>query len=227
MAFSALSFSYFYYPQYRWARRLRALLPSYLTDRAAVIVDAPCGDGVISYWLWRSGKIAHSFELYDRSPQQIAKAQRFAGSRSAVRAEARDIFAIESSEHRADVWLLVNSLYLLPDIDRLVAKMRLRFRVIIAVFPYLDRANYRYYRQRIGCDENVNGMSDEDTVAFFARHGYRLDHREDAAPLSQHRFSFPGLRRLLNVLEPLARGGSGNYWIGVFVRDDTVPAATS
>jgi hypothetical protein len=47
---SGLALSYYYYPQYRWAKRLAQLLRRYLTP-ATIVVDAPSGDGVISYWL--------------------------------------------------------------------------------------------------------------------------------------------------------------------------------
>ena len=211
--------AYFYYPQYRWAKRLCALLPPYLTDGDTQIVDAPCGDGVISYWLLRSGRFAHRFQLFDRSPESIAQVERFTAGHPAATAAACDIFTIPAAEPRRDVWLLVNSLYLLPEIDRLVAQMRPRFRVIIGIFPHLDRPNIRYYIRRTGRDENINRMNVAETVAFFARHGYRLEHREDLGFISQFRWSGPGLRRLFNLLEPLAGKRQGNYWLGVFVRD--------
>jgi hypothetical protein len=216
-----LDLAYYYYPQYRWARTLVRLLPRYLTDREAVVVDAPCGDGVMSHWLLKSGRIANPFELYDRSPELIEKASLVGGRQAIrVRAAACDIFEIASAETRNDLWLLINSLYLLPDIHKLVAKMRPRFASIVAVFPYLDRANYRYYLRRADRCDNVSGMSDEETIDFFADHGYRLDHREDVTFLSQYRFDFRGARRIFNILDPLFAHVQGNYWIGVFLRQD-------
>jgi len=216
----AADLAYFYYPQYRWAKRLCALLPPYLAERETQVVDAPCGDGVVSYWLLRSGKFANAFQLFDRSAESIAQVKRFISAHPAATAAAGDIFTIPAAEPRRDVWLLVNSLYLLPEIDRLVARMRPRFRVIIGIFPHLDRPNIRYYIQRTGHDENINKMDVAETVAFFARHGYRLEHREDVGFISQFRWSGPGLRRLLNLVEPFAGRRQGNYWLGVFGRDE-------
>jgi hypothetical protein len=210
--------SYYYYPQYHWARRLSRLLPRHLTRGETVVVDAPCGDGVISYWLRKSGKIDNPFELYDRSPQLIDRASRITSPAAPVTARACDIFDIETSERREDLWLLINSLYLLPDIDKLVTKMRPRFSTIAAVFPYLDRTNYRYYQKRADRVDNVNGMNDQETVTFLANQGYDLDHREDVTFLSLFRSRLRGARRIFNLLDPLASGGEGNYWIGVFVR---------
>lgn len=216
----SLSSSYYYYPQYRWARRLSGLLPRYLADRSASVVDAPCGDGVISYWLLRSGRIPNPFELYDRSPELIRKASRITGQTGQViEAAACDIFEIESEARRDDLWLLINSLYLLPDAARLIAKMRPRFGTIAGVFPYLERGNYRAYLKRSDRVENVSGMSDGETVSLFADHGYRLDHREDAAFLPQYRLDFKGARRILNILDPLFAACRGSYWIGLFVRE--------
>jgi hypothetical protein len=212
-----LDLAYYYYPQYRWARTLARLLPRYLTDRQTVIVDAP-------YWLLKSGRFANPFELYDRSPELIEKASLVGGGRQVIRARAAacDIFEIASAETRNDLWLLINSLYLLPDIHRLVDKMRPRFASIVAVFPYLDRANYRYYLRRADRCDNVSGMSDAETIDFFAEHGYRLAHREDVTFLSQYRFNLRGARRVFNILDPLFAHGKGNYWIGVFLRQDQI-----
>lgn len=216
----SLAFSYYYYPQYRWAQRLAALLPRHLEDDT-IVVDAPCGDGVMSYWLVNRG-IGNRFELYDRSPELVAKASRIARPHGRpIAASSRDIFTLDTEGRRDDLWLLVNSLYLLPDIDRLLERMKPRFKTIAAVFPYLDRENYRYYLRQDARWENVSGMSDTETVAFFARHGYRLDHREDATFLAQFRWDVRGSRRFLNLIDPWFRSREGNYWIGVFVRSNT------
>jgi hypothetical protein len=215
---SGLALSYYYYPQYRWAKRLAQLLRRYLTP-ATTVVDAPSGDGVISYWLLESGRFRNSFELYDRSPELIAKAAELRTVASGELTIAPcDIGAIPIGDRTADLWLLINSLYLLPDIDQLLTRMRPRFQTVVGVFPYLDRENYRRYLQFSERWDNANAMTDRQTIDFFARHGYRLDHREDATFWSQYRWSFRGSRRLLNLIDPLAAHRPGNYWLAVFSR---------
>ena len=214
----ALSLSYYYYPQYPWAKRLGMLLRPYLQDPATAVVDAPCGDGVITYWMLRSGHFKNPFELFDLSPELIAKAQTIRAAYPQLTATSADIGAIPVAGRSADLWLLVNSLYLLPDIDGLVDRVRPRFRTVVGVFPYIDRENYRRYLQFTERWENANAMEDAETVRFFARHGYRLDHREDATHLSQYRWNVRGARRFLNVLDPLFQGRPGNYWLAIFSR---------
>ena len=101
----------------------------------------------------------------------------------------------------------------------LVDRVRPRFRTVVGVFPYIDRENYRRYLQFTERWENANAMDDAETVRFFARHGYRLDHREDATHLSQYRWNVRGARRFLNLLDPLFGGRPGNYWLAIFSRE--------
>jgi SAM-dependent methyltransferase len=218
------------YPHYHWAKMIGEIIAKDIGSDHATIIDAPCGDGIISYWLIRSN-IGHEYELVDISERSIEIARRMntedMPKRVRLSISCKDIFDIECSD-RDDIWLLINSLYLLPDVDRLLTQMRHRSRYVIGVFPYIHRENYRCFA-RLHPERNINEMGEYATIRFFKRHGYQLEMRRDVTFVAFHcltsRFHYLPSRLvqrmaclLLNPAERFVPKRAGFYWLGVFRR---------
>ena len=119
---------YYRYPAHHWAADISQILTQTSMGDAAII-DAPCGDGIISYWLIKRG-IRHRYELYDISERTIGVARRMADWKKTrqleLHIEPLDIHQVPLGHGTEDIWLLINSLYLLPEIDQLLSRMRSR-----------------------------------------------------------------------------------------------------
>lgn len=214
---------YYRYPSYQWAMAIRQVLSEFSLD-TATLIDAPCGDGVISYWLMRHG-LGRRYELYDLSARSVAICRRLPSSHAArnnqLTIQVKDIHDIPVEGAANDIWLLINSLYLLPDVDRLVAHMRPRVQTVIGVFPNTASANYRRYTARSPAT-NIHEMGREETVSFFARHGYQVGAQQDLCYVPLNLIESNQLRKAASVLvTPWADWfpkKEANYWMAVFSR---------
>ena len=158
---------YFVYPQYLWAREINRLLKSgTIPDfRERQIIDAPCGSGVVTFWLkrWNSGLRT---QLYDLDRNNVDLARRWF---PACNARVADIYKLEV-ERSDNVWLLINSLYCLPEAGALLGRMARHMEYIVGVFPYLDTKNYRKFLCTPGA-HNPSAMTKEQTLVHFAASG--------------------------------------------------------
>jgi hypothetical protein len=213
------------YPGHHWGRDIGEILGR-IGVGDATIIDAPCGDGVVTWWVMRSG-VGQRFEAYDIAESSVAVASRmqdWARARSLeLRVERRDVHDMPADGPADDVWLLINSLYLLDDIDALIERMRPRVGTIVGVFPHIDSADYRQWLTW-SPDEvvNVNEMDEPATIDFFARHGYRLEERRDfcRVRMSHLKSKYVRLAAMLAVdrIEGLLPQREACYWLGVFRR---------
>ncbi|MCX7591855.1 MAG: class I SAM-dependent methyltransferase [Kiritimatiellae bacterium] len=186
---------------------------------SGTVVDAPCGDGIVTFWLQRFFP-SYRFELYDISPAHTRTARRLLPA--AVSVTCTDLSAVPVYPS-TDVWLLINSLYLFTDAEYLVERMKTRMAFVIGVFPHLDHPNYRCYFRRFPHLSNPSARDEKQTIRLFEGCGYRLIAREICTFIPFHCFAIPGLNvistRLFNVLDPLFSTKSDPcYWLGVFQR---------
>jgi SAM-dependent methyltransferase len=217
---------YYRYPARQWAMSIREILVGLATDDVTLI-DAPCGDGVVSYWLIKGG-VGRKYELYDISARAIPVAQRMHRWRGAQRTELhieqKHIFDIPIGTATNDIWLLINSLYLLPDIDRLLNQMHDRVRTIIGIFPRINSTNYKCYISQSPAT-NINEMGRAETIEFFARHGYLLDEQRDLCHIPLMCVRSKLLRLAASyVVNPVAGfypQKEACYWLGVFSKPAT------
>ena len=221
-----LRFWRFYrYPAQRWTVDIREILSQRSLENKTII-DAPCGDGVITYWLMKAG-LGKRYELYDLSERAIAVAGRIGDWSKAkpfeMHVECQDIFKIPVDRGTDDVWLFINSLFLLPNIDELMSRMRPRAQTIIAVFPQITSQNYKgFVSQAPG--RNISEMGQDETIAFFAKHGYLLSDQRDFCyvPILRLKSKYTRLAAsyLVNPIERLFPRQEACYWLGVFDRND-------
>jgi hypothetical protein len=219
----SLAYRYYYYPQYHWARAIARDIVELNLPSQCTLYDAPCGDGVISYWLRQNRSLCHlKFELSDISEHSIANARRWAYRYSNVSVIKQDLNQLPPTSRSDDVWLLINSLFLFKDTAALVAKLRPRFQYIIGVFPHIARENYQLFLQRPNSSENPSAMDQRETISFFERQGYHLNKLSNHTFFSIYRYRIRSVRRiahcLFNLLDPLFTGNHGYYWMGVFYR---------
>ena len=215
---------YYRYPHYYWVLAIRDLLRRAGIGHEGTIIDAPCGDGAVAFGLIQHG-IGRRFELCDLSERAIRAARRLENwNRSPavnVTVAHKDIFQLDAGASDHDIWLLINSLFLLPDIDRLVSQLRPRARHIVGLFPYTDHRNYRCYL-RLDPHTNIHAMDRDGTVEFFERNGYDLCDSRDVTFIAYHCLPTKIARRISRLaLMPLERfvpHRNGSYWIGLFAR---------
>lgn len=215
---------YYRYPAQHWAADIRNILAE-SSDNQVTIIDAPCGDGVITYWLIK-GRVGQRFELYDLSERAVTAAQKITDWKKAsqfeLRVEQRNIHDLPVDQGKNDVWLLINSLFLLPDIDQLLGRMRRRAKTIIGVFPRITSENYKCYAAQ-SPGTNINEMGQDETIEFFAKHGYRLQQKHEFCyvPILYFKSKYMRLAAsyLVNPIERLFPRREACYWLGVFSRD--------
>lgn len=219
---------YYTYPGYLWAKEIHSLLPA-LIPNSSVILDAPCGDGIISYWLIKYHIKSNSFELYDISKKAIEKARHLIISQDTKIAKnikicRQDVFQIESKNKSEDTWLLINSLYCLPNIDELIDKFYDRIKFIIGIFPYIDHKNHKCFFRQFPNFKNISEMNDVGTINFFKKHNYNLIEKKDITFISyfcfRNKYIFRIVSPILNIVDKFAHKQKGSYWIGVFERNE-------
>jgi hypothetical protein len=215
---------YYLYPHFHWAAAIQKVLATTagIVRDDVTLIDAPCGPGGISYWLIKRN-VGSRYELCDISPRAIQRAmalQSWGEARGVkVSVACKDIFELDTSSPARDIWLLINSLFLLPDVDRLVEHMSRRVQHVVGLFPHLDRRNYRCYVRRMP-KTNIHPMNREEVATFFQTHGYRLRATQDVTFIPFHCIPTRSIQylalHLLNPVEYLVPKHEGYYWIGVF-----------
>lgn len=196
-------------------------------DSDAEVIDAPSGDGVITYWLIRQG-LQRRFQLIDIAPSKTRHAEKLSvwAERRGVPVDVHtaDLADIPSPPAANDVWLLVNSLFMLDRAHEIVHLMRPRTRYVIGVFPVTSHPDYQRYAASHP-DVNVHEMDELETSTFFEEHGYELRSRRDITYIPTRAIrpdiARQALRLLITPLERLVPKRSPLYWIGVFERNDS------
>lgn len=216
------------YPHKKWADEIYSILNKHLNTTGCSIIDAPCGNGVITYWLLKKG-IASNFLLIDLAEKgiQIAKNNLVTlTSSQQIEIINADIYRTNSLRSD-DIWLLINSLYVFNDLTKLMEVMKKRVNFIIGIFPYLDRKNYLCLKKLRPVVEKINysGMSAGDTIDFFSKQGYKMLQKKDITfiPFYCHRLNRPLLKFIISQLyiqmDNFYRNKNGYYWLGVFKRE--------
>lgn len=193
----------------------RGLIPD-LSERW--VVDVPCGSGVVSYWLRRAFPDLQ-LRLYDIDPANVTIAQKHFGGSNVGRA---DLYSLNLPQAN-NVWLLINSLYCLPEVHTLVRTMSRQMEYVFGVFPHLGTKNIRAYLAEPGAvDPNL--MSQAATVGLFGENGYEVLYQKDItriAYLSSRVRKWPWgfwWRKTFNLTDRFAILTGPYYWLALFRR---------
>ncbi|MBK9213190.1 MAG: hypothetical protein IPO14_09650 [Saprospiraceae bacterium] len=163
-------FNYFRYPQYLFAKAIvQTLIRFELSENP--LTDAPSGDGVIGFWLNKKLNCKVKMLDIDERLVNICRA-----NMPEMDAKQGDIFTLEPKKNN-EIWLFINSMYCLPKIEGLIDEKRKKYAYIIGIFPDIQQKNYQCFNRR---NPNVNQspLNINDTVQFFTKWGYQLEHEE-------------------------------------------------
>jgi len=215
---------YYRYPQYVWAMEAAHIMHQTMANESRLrILDAPGGDGIMTYWLARNSPNL-DFDLIDICQKQLSRAHKYITLQN-VTILYQDIYQMQFKAKEQYVWLLINSLFIFPDIDTLLAKAYGNVKYIIGIFPYIHRINYRCFFRNHPNFTNPSAMNKQDTIAFFKKHNYELLDVRETTFIPFHCYFKSGLYsvalRLFNLLNDLYKEkGKGAYWLALLQRKE-------
>ncbi len=170
---------YLRHPQYLWAKQIYKILKGKIQDDT-LIVDCPCGNGTLSFWLSRWLK--NQFVAIDIDESAIAYAKKFIYAQN-VQCSVGDINDIpEKYCNQNAVLLCINSLFLLPNAKQLPQKFSKSFKYVICVCPNPNSRNYKKFIRK-NPNVNVSEMSHKEIIDIFEQANYKLIHQERAGVL--------------------------------------------
>ena len=70
---------YYKYPQYLWTKEIYSIIKEYDILQSRRLIDAPSGNGIISYWLHKNHNI-NDIELVDNDSQRLEAAKKYMSS---------------------------------------------------------------------------------------------------------------------------------------------------
>lgn len=208
---------YYIYPQYTWAKEISKIFKSGIIKNFENrnIIDAPCGQGVISYWL----KKEHSqqdFFLYDIDDKMLDKAKRNIKNATI---NNQNIFDLRT-EREDNIWLFINSLYCLPEGEKLINSISSQMQYVIAVFPYIEHKNYKAFYAANPDFKNPSQLGMDGTFSLFEQNGYKTILKKDLTYISYHlikpSFVKKALKRALTLFDKIWSKNNPAYCLAVF-----------
>lgn len=172
------------YPQSIWASEIVKLLKSNPDYSLGIIVDAPCGNGIIGNLI--SKELDNPRILLLDNDTSLSKSPYVINEKMDYRIEDIFEFHIEGDDH---TWLLINSLYCLPDSDKLISGAKDKFKYVIAVFPDIKSANYKYFIKKNPNFSNPSAIDIESTINLFKKHGYDLESKSNNTKVAFHKWN--------------------------------------
>lgn len=169
------------YPQSKWGLKIVKILRLLNIDKSASIVDAPCGNGIIA-WFVKSAMPDNPVMAFDLN-EDLLKSPYLENQN--IRSLKLDVFKqqLEGNNH---VWLLINSLYCLPDKDELIEANKAYYKYIICLVPDSNKVNFKTFTKQHPDFQNPSLMSIKSTIDFFNNHNYRLLTNEGITSLPFH-----------------------------------------
>ncbi len=214
------------YPQNIWAGEIVSIFRKGIIkhDLNSLVCDAPCGNGIIGNLVSR--KLSeYKFTLLDNDPglKNSPYTQNLTERISLING---DIFAFQP-EGNSNTWLLINSLYCLPDAEQLIAGKKAAYRNIIAVFPDTESSNFRYFKIKNPGFQNPSLMDIKSTKELFHKSGFKMVYEKRVTRLPFHKLNKicetlhvpPVLKNIVfSVLDKIMFFLPGQYTIIAFIR---------
>ena len=170
----------FKFPQQIFAKELNRLIPS---DEDMRIVDVPCGSGEISYKLAENKR--NIIEGYDISKVLIKKAKTLFNAPN-LKFQAKSIFEVLNVVERYDVVCIVNSLFLLPNIDELLKKVWLSLKCdgkLLIIVPNVKSKNFVKF-QTLNPEVNSFIKEKDDLINIIQEAGFALEFQKGIVNIS-------------------------------------------
>lgn len=212
------------YPQNIWASEIVKILKSNIEYTSGTIVDAPCGNGIIGNLV--SKELDTPKILLLDNDASLSKSPYVINEKIDYRIEDIFDFKIDGKDN---TWLLINSLYCLPDSEVLISGKRDKFKYIIAIFPNIESSNYKYFTKKHPEFSNPSSIDINSTIQLFNQSGYIVVSQKKITKLAFHkwnnvfdRLKFPLVLKNIIYLafEKILFFISGHYTIIAFKRSE-------
>lgn len=213
------------YPQGLWAREVSKILKSNPEMIENKILDAPCGNGIIGH-LVQQDHPQIPFILLDNDERLLLSPYAVQSNKTEILVD--DIFTYQM-KGESNTWLLINSLYCLPNSDELINGKKANFKYIVAIFPDINRSNFKSFTRQNPNFSNESILDLPTTLNFFKQHGYEAINQKSITRIPFHKWNllFDKLRlpfvlkNLVYLLsEKILFFLSGHYTIIVFKRSE-------
>jgi trans-aconitate methyltransferase len=132
------------YPQSLFTKKIKRLLP----EGTKSIIDAPCGSGLTTYELSRFFPAAKVTGV-DISKKDISFANKKYTSSNLNYLE-KDIHSFIDETEKIEVFCLINSLFLLPEPERLLRKISQKLNEkgqLFLILPNPESINFKRYQK--------------------------------------------------------------------------------
>lgn len=218
-------FSNYKYPQYLWCKEIISALEKLNLD-ANNFIDAPCGNGIISYWLQKHLDQAN-FQLMDIDENSIAEANHLADGNRQLEVSLGDIYTFSTPYDREEtVFLLINSLFLLPETEKLLSIIHKSSAHSVVILPHIEHKNFRtFYKKRPTYPLHYyESMSNVDQL--FRDNGFTLLYSKEICNIAHHTLPklpiiYSLLLKICNLIEPRLRTKSPAYYLLIYKNDET------
>lgn len=162
----------YHYPQIVFGRAIKSVLKR---KQIKKIIDAPCGNGEVSYHLSKiKGLEVYGYDIFEDAIKTARK--NFVNEK--LHFENKNIFDIIDTKIDADVFCLINSLFLFKDYDTLLKKLYENLNtqsLLILIVPNIKGQNYMNFKK----DENNRNLNhlelnENEVYHFFSQYNFRV-----------------------------------------------------
>lgn len=212
------------YPQASWAIQIVKTLKAIGIKPSMSIVDAPCGNGIIAYLVKKSmpENEIFAFDIDEKS----LESKYLKDATVPIVSWKADVFK-EGISGSNNVWLLVNSIYCLPESQSLIDLNKPFYKWIVAIVPDISKSNFKYFTSRHPEFDNSGMMSLDNTIDLFNINGYELVVKRGLTRVPFHKWNErmnklmipPILRNLIfNLIDKLSFYRDHQYQLLAFLR---------
>ncbi len=187
------------FPQTEFAQAIARALPPSAANRT--LIDAPCGFGVTSFHLSRIPNTVVAG--YDLDSDSVDRAKQCFGSEDRLSFSQSDIQNVLEEQTRVDVFCLINSLFLLPDPENLLRRIReiiFPHGDLFLIVPNIRSDNYRRFCELSPDSPNSLELSKEQFSPYLAELRLRVVSIEGLIHTSVYGRSS---NRLATILRPV------------------------
>jgi SAM-dependent methyltransferase len=207
------------YPQHQFYKFIIGNLPQ---KKYSSIVDGPCGYGYITSKVASSADVRQVIGI-DLGSDCISHARRIYGKgvNGNLDYAEKDIHQFLNAMDSFDGYLLVNSIFLLPEPEKILASIHSKLSsdgALVVIIPNVDSKNFINF-QKIDPELNKLILTKEQAEKFFLEHGFKTEKVKPLAfsyffgnKLLPFTWKFRNLYLCVTSCINKALGRKSNYW---------------
>jgi 2-polyprenyl-3-methyl-5-hydroxy-6-metoxy-1,4-benzoquinol methylase len=158
--------SAYFYPQNVFAKSILRYIST--TDSEKKLIDAPCGNGETSQHFAKNKNL--SVFGYDLNDKSIANAKKNHTAKN-LNFETANIFDVMTRHTAVDYFCIINSLFLLPEPDRLLREAKNTLKKdgrLFVIIPNVEGKNFKWFSQQ---DKDLNKLllNFDEITPYFKR----------------------------------------------------------